>query len=242
MPEDDKTTDIASIARRAADQYAAQRAALSAITLTNGIVLEAVAIPEEPIRRAVMAIPLPEVPVAKLGDLDIEEENPNDPDYQEALQVAQGQRVDAGYRVATILGTKCKKAPPGFKPGQDKWIEQLEGVGIEVDTSSEFKRYVEWLYLYALADPIDHGIVAQTALQFSFVEVAELSQAILWFWNRNRRDTDDGGGTEGDSDEDGGDISGSDTGMGQPDGGEGDGAGSTDPVDDVEDAAEVGES
>ena len=233
--------DLGEIARGAIEKYQAKREIESHVTLSNGIVLRLKPLSEEPIRRAVMAVEMPEVPTVKLDGLDAEEPNPDDPEYLEAVTQAQYARTQAGFRVATILGTECEKAPNGYGPGQKKWIDDLAAADVEVDTSSASKRYVEWLYMYALSNTIDRTLVGHSALMFSFVEVVELAQAIQFFWDRSTRDAAAGGDADGEADVDGGDVSGPAAGVDRGDGGTGDGGGGDDPVDVVEADAAAGE-
>lgn len=160
------------------------------LTLSNGIVLEIRRIPAQMMRRALQVVKRPEVPTVDLGD-GATEENPDDPDYQAALEAFHTRRMEVITEVLKTAGTKLVSVPEGMEgPGGDEWLEQARAIGLEPDVTSPLKRYREWLDLYALEAQSDTiSLTALTMMRFGLLE-QEVLETMAWFRSRAQRGID----------------------------------------------------
>lgn len=97
-------------------------------------------------------LPLPKPPRIFMEEKGREEENPNDPVYQEALQKVNWDRGVLTVSVYVLLGTKLVNVPPDLdSPDGVEWLQTLEYLGIPVPDNPR-DRYVAWVKYYALTD------------------------------------------------------------------------------------------
>ena len=132
------------------------------VSLSNGIVLKLKPVPPFLARQAVISLQRPKPPVVFLEDKGREEENPNDPEYQRAIQEYEARQIELGLNVMLLVGTAVETVPKGcYGPDDDEWLEDLAIVGIEVDVERPRARYLAWLRYYALQSASDIALVTQ---------------------------------------------------------------------------------
>lgn len=160
------------------------------ITLSNGIVLEIRRIPAQMMRRALTAVKRPQVPTVDVGG-GATEENPDDPDYQAAIEAFHNKRMEVITEVLKVAGTRVASVPEGIEgPDGDEWLEQARAIGLEPDVSSPLKRYREWLDLCALEAQSDTvTVVAMTMMRYGLME-QEVVETMAWFRSRAQRGID----------------------------------------------------
>lgn len=123
----------------------------------------------------------PPVPIVFLEDKGRNEENPNDPDYQAALQEFQLERGLLVVNTHLAFGTKLLNAdelPEGKFPVDDPtWAEDLqETLGIIVPPKGK-ARYLRWLKFHLL-DGDDMNEIAAAVMRYSGrVTEADVEQA-----------------------------------------------------------------
>lgn len=102
--------------------------------------------------------PDPPVPVrtVTVAGREESEENPDDPDYKQAVALAKDRRAWAVVRTLGVLGTELVEPPPGV-PGPDEvdW-DRIAYVRDLPTPTSRYERYELWLRYYAFA----HGYPA----------------------------------------------------------------------------------
>ena len=126
------------------------------VTLSNGVVLGVRPVPPLAIRQAVLNVPKPPVPVTFLEDKGREEENPNDPEYLEALAAYRDATGQAALNVLLLMGTKLESLPEGLcGPDGDEWLGDLEFLGLTIDKENPRARYLAWLQFYAIPSNAD---------------------------------------------------------------------------------------
>lgn len=175
--------------REALDVYEKAAREPRQLTLSNGIVLEIRRIPAQMMRRAIQVVKRPVVPTVTVQGT--EEENPDDPDYQAAIEAFHHRRMEVITEVLKTAGTKLVSVPDGMEgPDSDEWLEQARAIGLEPDVSSPLKRYREWLDLYALEAQSDTiTLTALTMMRFGLLE-QEVLETMAWFRSRAQRGID----------------------------------------------------
>lgn len=166
----------------------------SEMTLSNGIVLTLRPIPPGIIERAVGNLKKPQPPKIKpFKDKDIEEENPDDPEYQAALATHQSKALETGTNVLLIVGTQIKSIPDGLLgPEENGWFDAdlMAYLGVEVLLDTKYDRYLSWLELYALASQTDVLKVLAAVTRRAGVGEEDTKAAVARFRGRKARRTD----------------------------------------------------
>lgn len=140
---------VSDAAVQAAEE--AERPEIHSLRLSNGIVLKVKAVPPFLIRQAAMNVAKPVPPKIRLEDKGVEEENPDDPAYQEALKEHFTQSAEAGSDLMMMAGTEVESLSDGHVPPEsDDWLELVQLVGVKVDIGNRYSRYLAWLKFYAI--------------------------------------------------------------------------------------------
>jgi hypothetical protein len=165
------------------------------LRLSSGIVLRIKAVPQRALRDAARRVPVPPVPVFHNEDKDRDEENPNDPDYQRAMQEYQIATYSAGANIAMLMGTEFKSAPPGeYGPDDDEWVSFLRmtssGLLDEIDLNDKAQRYFAWLNYWALRTNDDTSLCVMAPMLAASVSEEEVALAVSSFRSDKRRQTD----------------------------------------------------
>lgn len=183
---DDLLRQAAEVAASVSDRGGPRR-----ITLSNGIILDIKSVPPFAIREAVSKLEPPKVPVWHNEAKDTDEENPNDPDYLEAVQKFRVDQLLLLNDVMLLLGSSAHHIPDGVsKPEDDDWIEALTSIGLNVQVDNKFKRYAAWLRYYALESDADIAQLTSSCLMNSGVTEREVQRAIASFRDLSERRTD----------------------------------------------------
>lgn len=166
---------------------------INRVTLSNGIVLRIKGVNGRVQRAIVESIPLPEIPVVK-GAHDLDEDNPSDPDYLDALAAAQDERLRKIDEAFYTLGTSPEVIPEGcYGPDEDRWIEELAIVGAAVGPFADpLARYRAWMLNYALSTNADATAVSMSVIGKTGILDAEVQKALAGFQRRTQRDADPG--------------------------------------------------
>jgi hypothetical protein len=178
----------------AATAAAQQNGALpSELTLSNGIVLSLRPIPPGIIERAIARLEKPKVPKITLKDKGVEEENPNDPDYLDAVAVRERKVIETSTNVMLLVGTAIKSIPDGLcGPDGDGWFDaDLMGyLGVEAEMKTKYDRYLSWLNLYGLACQEDVLVVLSAVTKMAGLGEEDVQAAVARFRSRKTRRTD----------------------------------------------------
>ncbi len=155
------------------------------VTLSSGIKLKLKPVSQTLLRRAIAKLDKPSVPKWLNPNTNIEEENPNDPDYLDALEEYRLALFDATCRVLFVVGTECESVPEGyFRPEDDGWVQQVTAVlGESPDISDEVRRYMEWIECHAIGRrQEDQGLLMAACALFSgFIFEQEVAEALNSF-------------------------------------------------------------
>jgi hypothetical protein len=133
----------------------------------NGVVLKLKKVSRFVIVDMGRKIPVPKIPVVYIEDKGRNEENPNDPDYIEALNEANYKRAMATVTASLTLGTEIVSLPEGMPgPDDDEWFSVLEALDIDVPKDNKRLRYSAWLKYIALDDNSFNDLI-QLVFKFS---------------------------------------------------------------------------
>lgn len=215
------------------------------VTLSNGIVLQGVSVPRVIMARMVSRFPLPKPPeqTVVINGQEHQEENPDDPEYLEALDRAHSKRIELANDVFLTMGTKLISVPEDMlRPDDDKWLEpliMLEAIGRDEPAGwVESERYLHWLKMYALQERDDASLAWGAALAATGTLETEVIEAVEYFRTKQERTAAQiASRLEGSEAGDGDQSEPAPDGAGAGDGGEGGGAAGRDSLDPVADPA-----
>lgn len=168
------------------------------LKLRNGVRLRLLLYRQEMVSRAVHNIPEPAVPMIDVPDHEAGgtrlEENPNDPDYQAALEARDQLVIGAFNRVAYTLGTACEDVPRGmYRPEEDGWLDELDAIGARPPASeiaTVAGRYHTWLTVYAMTTDVDQTRVTTAVLLRGGLSDIEVIAAMERFRGNAKRRAD----------------------------------------------------
>lgn len=174
-------TDIPEI--RVEDRY----------TASNGLVLRLKKVPRLLLVDAVNKLKAPKVPRWFNEDKGREEDNPQDPDYIQAVQDHKNEQGMMSITLMLATGTEPIDMPAGVEPAEsDDWLDVLNELGMSLDFKNKRVRYTAWLKYHALPGD-EFNDVIQAVLRYSGITLqADVDQA-----QRSFRSETDGPGHNG---------------------------------------------
>ena len=133
-----------------------ERGECDEVTLSTGVILKIKPVPKFFIFSVTSRITKPKPPFVFNESKGREEENPDDPDYHEALEKWANDVANAGNDVAILRGSEIKSIPEGIPgPNSEEWKNEMEVFGLPM-IDNPVARYLEWVK--AIAAPLDRDI------------------------------------------------------------------------------------
>ena len=177
----------------AAVEAARKTPVISEVELSTGVILAVKPVPLFLLRKAISQLTPPRIPRVFLEDKGREEENPDDPEYKDALVQFEQKSFDVAANVLLLLGTELKHCPEPIQPLEsEEWSRPLEA--LEIVSPSELdsppRRYLAWLSYYVLSDPEDIARVVELVAKRSGVLESEVDTAVDSFRSRKVRRVD----------------------------------------------------
>lgn len=158
------------------------------VTLSSGVRLLVKPVTPYLIQEAMARIPRPVVPKVMLEEKGREEENPDDPQYAEALEEYNRKTQEVGANVMLGAGTSLLSVPEDMVgPEDDSWLELLEFVGVPAEFTGPRYRYLAWLKYYALMSVSDLQLASGAVASLTGVSEEEVASAVESFRPRTRR-------------------------------------------------------
>lgn len=138
----------------------------------NGVILRLNPVKSSLVRKSWQHLERPSVPRFFIEDKQRWEENPNDPDYKQAVKEFQADRAEIVANTYYMLGTVAKFIPENISPVDSKdWEEILEIINEKVP-AKPLARYLYWLKYYVLDD--DESLeLMKSVMRFSGVVLSE---------------------------------------------------------------------
>ncbi len=121
------------------------------VTLSTGVVFNITNVPPYAFdaMKKKIAPTRPNVPTVYIETKDRSEQNPNDPDYIEAMEAYDIRLTESLIDMILTLGTEVDKLPEGFPKHTDKgWSDKLELAGLDIP-EEDHPRYLAWIKLCA---------------------------------------------------------------------------------------------
>lgn len=148
---------------------------------------------------AVKKLPVPKVPKVWMEEKGREEENPNHPDYQEAIASYTFAQEEIAFNVTFALGVDVIDIPDSLEPIEStEWSDRLkeawEMSGIDIDIPAEGnRRKVLWLKYYAIPDEDEQTEILTRVLEMGGGVIAEkVEEAMASFRSPEERLADNG--------------------------------------------------
>lgn len=147
------------------------------ITLSTGVVLKGRQVNPLVLTRLMGNNPKPRPPRHFIPVMGREMENPDDPDYIEAVKQWKVENSDALARAMILLGTQLHSLPEGF-PGPDdpSWTNEYGLLGFEIRDDEKW-RYLNWVQFKAIANEGDVRAIIQVVGRLSGVREADVKSA-----------------------------------------------------------------
>lgn len=120
----------------------------------------------------------PKVPTVFLKDKGREEENPDDPDYQAAVQAYQMRQAAVINDALIMRGTELLSCPKGVKGMNDPDWLALEQASETPGLDNEYVRYLTWVKHVAALDDEDVRKIIQEVGRLIGISEADVSEAV----------------------------------------------------------------
>lgn len=182
--------------RRLAAAEKRQREGPKEITLSTGVVLRLRVVPPMLITdiagEAMRERPKP--PTAYVEAVDRVEENPDDPDYQEALSNWQAGVLLDLNNTYILKGTELVSIPEDVAGLDDpEWLDEMRVLGRRVETRRQ--RYLSWVKYAAGPSREDVAMIVREVGRLSGVSESDVQESIDGFQREGEGDTGDGAGS-----------------------------------------------
>jgi hypothetical protein len=149
------------------------------IITSKGVQIRVQAIPNMMMAEARRKIKPPKVPTYYNADKDVQEENPNDPEYIANMQEYNTRVGTMGATAMLAFGTEIVGSlPADVQPVESQgWSDDLHEI-LDVDVPAGGKgRYAAWLRLYVLSDQDLTDVMTAVGRASGIVREAEVEEA-----------------------------------------------------------------
>lgn len=151
------------------------------ITLSSGLRLRLKEVPKHFIYGVTKDIPAPQVPLINIDGKKRPIENPDDPDYQEAVEKWIVVTANAATDVALLRGTEVLELPEGMiGPESTAWIEEMEVLGMPMRDNSR-ARYLNWLKAIGVPKEEDLAALMEALGRLTGVNEDDVADAVERF-------------------------------------------------------------
>ena len=167
-----------------------ERDILDSVTLSTGVELKLKPVPKHFIFQVTSKFKLPKVPTTFNKTKGRDEENPDDPDYQEAVEQYLIDIANATTDVCFLRGTEIAKIPKEIpKPNSQEWISEMEVLGMPM-IDNKRARYLAWIKGIAAPSDADITILMEEIGRQTGVSEADTEEAVKRFQRLTSRGTD----------------------------------------------------
>lgn len=153
------------------------------IALSTGVRLRIKKFPKILIADVLMVVDeefggVPKVPVVMIADKGRAEENPDDPDYQDALKLYEARQATAINDTMIMRGTELLYKPKSF-PGPDdaEWIETEKALRMK-GLDNRFVRYLMWVKHVAASEDSDVVKIIQEVGSLIGINEKDVNEAV----------------------------------------------------------------
>ena len=151
------------------------------IRLSTGVILKSNPFPRTMLADIVRKFPEPKVPMFYNEDKERDEENPNDPDYIEAVKKYQFDLTFALVDLGICYGTSIKELPKDIdNPYSSDWVDTCNALGLEVPANKKL-RYLKWVKYIAAPEEKDIEAIADKVLASFGTRESQVEKALETF-------------------------------------------------------------
>lgn len=151
------------------------------ITLSSGLRLRLKVVPKHFIYGVTKDIPAPQVPLIHIDGKKRPIENPDDPDYQEAVETWIVATANAATDVALLRGTEILELPKGMiAPESTEWIEEMEVLNMPLRNNSR-ARYLSWIKAIGVPNEEDLTALMEALGRLTGVTEDDVADAVERF-------------------------------------------------------------
>lgn len=148
------------------------------ITLSSGVVLRGKQANPLILVQVMAAFPRPQPPVMYMQQMGREVENPDDPNYLEALQSWKMEYSNAIVTAMIILGTELVSKPKKMSgPDDNEWLEEYSLLGTPTHPRNKSWRYLTWVKFKAMKDEKDMELIKEIVGRLSGVRESAVKSA-----------------------------------------------------------------
>lgn len=150
---------------------AAEKTEQATLTLKNGTVVRPRQLPETLMKRLYDSNPEPDVPIIskEIAGKLIEEENPGDPGYKEALAEHKEHLGEALFGLVMLRGVRVEEVGPDcFAFEDEEWVLEMEFYGLEVPEKGPVRRMM-WMESQVVTTGEDLNAIQEACLALSGV-------------------------------------------------------------------------
>lgn len=152
------------------------------IHLSTGVILSPKKVSPFVIQSITLKFKDPKVPFVYIEDKGRKEYNPMNPDYLAEKEEVEARRSMALIDAVIALGTQLENIPKDFPtPEDDKWLEDLNAAGLEIDGSNERLRYRSWVKFIAAPSVEDVQTLVSKVLSYIGVSEEDVATATANF-------------------------------------------------------------
>lgn len=148
------------------------------IALSNGVVLRAKQIPYGLLIKVMARFPRPKV-YSQFNETEQRLiQNPDHPDYIEAVRDWNAKYAEALLNTMLLFGTEEVSVPEGIPTTQGRnWIESLETIGEPTFPKSKSWRYLMWVLTVAAVGDRDFELITQKVGRLSGIREEDVQKA-----------------------------------------------------------------
>lgn len=186
----DRDENVSKVVEGVEEAEERERGILESVTLSTGVELKLKPVPKQLILQVTSKFKLPKVPTYFNESKGRDEENPDDPDYQEAAEQYLTDIAVATTDVVFLRGTEIISIPKGF-PGPDSkdWKAEMEILGMSM-IDNKRARYLAWIKGMAAPLDSDISILMEEIGRQTGVSEKDTEEAVKRFQRLTGRGTD----------------------------------------------------
>jgi hypothetical protein len=186
----DRDEAVSNVVEGIEDEEKRERGEEEVVTLSTGVELRIRSVPKNFLYAVTNRFERPKIPTYFNEGKGREEENPDYPDYQDAVEKYIAEIANASNDVVLLRGTQIEKIPEGFPgPDSEQWIEEMEALDLPMINNSR-ARYLAWIK--GMAAPLDGDVtlIMEEVGRLTGVTEADAADAAARFRRLKGRDFD----------------------------------------------------
>ncbi len=171
------STQMAAIAAEAAEEKARE----ILVTMSTGAVVRVVTPKTKTLYKLHTENPEPKVPKVEIemGGKHIYQENPDDPDYKEALAAHRTKLYEAFTKFIVLTSVKVVSLPESMASYEEDtdWLEDFEAIGLSTKFINAKERWLEWFFYRVAPDQEDLDKIQKASAELQGITEEQVQSA-----------------------------------------------------------------